>query len=144
LGQEVFKGFREPSARPSCGRPVGGRGLPSLVSRVFQLLGILTRLRGCREAIGQLLCVPCGGERGQLFRAGNLGAADMDGEPTVVQEAGTSWGKIRTTGHETLDPGPSPFATARVVSRGFVTKGQSLMVVQQGVAHTAAVMRGSP
>uniref|UniRef100_A0A452UP41 Uncharacterized protein n=1 Tax=Ursus maritimus TaxID=29073 RepID=A0A452UP41_URSMA len=29
-----------------------------------------------------------------------------------------------------LDPGPSPFAIAHVVSRGFVTKGQSLMVVK--------------
>lgn len=62
----------------------------------------------------------------------------------MAQEAGTSRGKIRTTGRETLDPGLSPFATARVVSRGFVTKGQSLMVVQKGVADTAAAMRASP
>lgn len=85
MGQEVFKGFHEPSARPSRGQPVGGHGQPmAWSSRVFQLLGILNQAPWAqREAIGQLLCLPCGGERGQLFRAGNLGAADTDGEPTV-------------------------------------------------------------
>lgn len=71
-------------------------------------------------AVSARMRMPCGGEGPALLsrEPGSHRHGRRAHHVAVVQDT-----KLY------LDPGPSPFAIAHVVSRGFVTKGQSLMVV---------------